>query len=169
METISPFQKHGHGITIHHAALDLVMPRCSPIAWNLLCLIARKTIGWGKAEDAISYKQLKAGVGAGSNHTVSRAISELETKGLLKITRVKYTPGGKEANIYTINFAVQTIEKPLCRKCTNKYIIIIGEKINEKSPDTLQNDTREPDALDQPDQYFDYHDKRRNKAKQAEI
>ena len=70
---------------IENEILDVIMPSVSPAAWVVYSLIARKTTGWGKTWDGISYSQLREGTGIKSNTTIQNALSDLKTRGLIEI------------------------------------------------------------------------------------
>ncbi len=84
-KVVRPFQDTGGFTAVPNAMLDHIMPECSPNAWKVLCLIARKTIGWydpdsstgRKEDDWIAYSQIMKGTGIGSKTTISNAIDAL--------------------------------------------------------------------------------------------
>jgi len=57
--------------------LDEIMPKLSPNGWKLFCLIWRKTAGWNKTDDHISYSQIMDATGIKNKTTVRSAIKEL--------------------------------------------------------------------------------------------
>ncbi|BCM88782.1 hypothetical protein IAD21_00624 [Abditibacteriota bacterium] len=71
------FAESGHFTAMHNALFDWVQPRLSLSAWSVLCVIVRRTRGWDKKYDAISYKQIKAATGIKSTATISKALNEL--------------------------------------------------------------------------------------------
>ena len=77
MSEIKPFHDQGHYTEVHNMAFDYIMPRVSGSAWKVLCLIIRKTKGWGKRSDEISYSQIKDGTGIKNDLTVKKALGEL--------------------------------------------------------------------------------------------
>jgi phage replication O-like protein O len=60
--------------------LDRIMPEIKPNAWKILCLIIRKTRGWHKESDRISFSQIKRGTGISSDETISNALKQLSAK-----------------------------------------------------------------------------------------
>jgi phage replication O-like protein O len=78
--------------------LDVVMQDLSGSAVKVFLAICRKTIGWHKVSDAISYSQLKALTGLG-NSAVSTALMELERAELIISTGA---PG--RTNRYDVRF-----------------------------------------------------------------
>jgi hypothetical protein len=75
------FAESGHYTEMHNLAFDLIMPRVSANAWKALCLIIRKTKGWGKKSDELSYEQIKQGTGISSDTTVAKILAELQDVG----------------------------------------------------------------------------------------
>ena len=67
--------------------IDHILPNVSPNAWKVLCFILRKTNGWQKEEDQISFNQIREGTGIGGRTTLSLSIRELERKGYIKVVR----------------------------------------------------------------------------------
>lgn len=95
---IMPFKQDTGYTPFHNYIIDTIMPRLSPNAWKVLCLIIRKTKGWHKDEDAISYSQIMNGAGIKSRSTVSAALEELTSNGyVLAVTH------GRTANSYRLN------------------------------------------------------------------
>jgi phage replication O-like protein O len=72
---------------VHNSLFDKVMRDVSPNAYKILMTIFRKTRGWNKDTDSISYSQLREFTGIGSNATVQRALKELEGKGHIFIIK----------------------------------------------------------------------------------
>ncbi len=71
--------------------LDGRMAELSGAAVKVFLVITRKTIGWHKDTDAVSYSQLKASAGFGSKTTISQSLKELIEAGLIIATK---TTGG---------------------------------------------------------------------------
>jgi hypothetical protein len=80
---IKPFAQQGHYTEAHNLIFDYIMPRVSPNAFKVLCLILRRTKGWGKSSESISYDDIIAGTGIKSDATISRAIIELLEMGCI--------------------------------------------------------------------------------------
>lgn len=76
------FAESGHYTEMHNLAFDLIMPRVSGNAWKVLCLIIRKTKGWGKRSDDLSYDQIQVGTGIRSDTTIAKVLDELKDKTL---------------------------------------------------------------------------------------
>src|SRR5687767_29255 len=79
------------------------MPRLSKAALKVLLAVARKTYGWGKERDAISFTQLQAMTGLGRGG-VARGIRELNS--LILVT----TSAEHNCNEYELNIEVPTSE-----------------------------------------------------------
>lgn len=75
---VRPFAEQGNYISMHRILFDVVMPILSPNAWKVLCFIVRKTVGWHKEFDVISYSQIQVGTGIKSPNAVSLALHELQ-------------------------------------------------------------------------------------------
>lgn len=71
------FAESGPFTAMPNALYDWVQPRLSLSAWSVLCVIVRRTRGWGKRYDAISYEQIKAATGIKSTATIAKALNEL--------------------------------------------------------------------------------------------
>ena len=63
---------------------DEIMPKCGNASeWLIVCVIARKTFGWGKKSDVISYSQLKKASGIGSRATIKKSLFSLIDSGII--------------------------------------------------------------------------------------
>jgi len=106
---IKPFDVETGFTKMSNSLFDIVMPKLSPRAWKLLCLIVRNTTGWQKDSDVISYSQLKKWLGTTSTETVTGAIRELlgeNADGLqVGVPLIIRTRGGSayEATRYSLN------------------------------------------------------------------
>lgn len=84
MPVIHPFAQPEKNFTkLDNYLCDVVMPALRPNAWKVLCYIIRKTLGWNKEEDALSYSSIQKGTGIGSPSTLSAAISDLVDAGYI--------------------------------------------------------------------------------------
>ena len=86
--------------------LDEKMATLSGAAVKTFLVIARKTIGWHKDTDAVSYSQLKALTGFGSFTTVKKAIDELMEAGIIRVTKSK---GGTTKYEPTIDTTTESV------------------------------------------------------------
>lgn len=96
--SIKPFNTDNGYTQFHNYVIDEIMPTLGPNAWKVLCLIIRKTRGWHKDEDAISYSQIMSGTGIKNRTTVSAALDELTTRGYV-IANAR----GRRASTYRLN------------------------------------------------------------------
>ncbi len=99
MKTVKPFARQGHYTTVDHALHDFVMPAIAATSWKILSLIVRKTVGWNKDEDGISYSQLIKGTGIVSRTTIKKGLDELDALGAILIR----SAGKWTANRYRLN------------------------------------------------------------------
>jgi hypothetical protein len=117
---------------------DHIMPVVKPNAWKILCLIIRKTRGWHKATDQISFSQIKAGTGISSDETVNNALKQLVGKGYILATK-----GGQwDATAYAINTKYSTTKIEVERNTTTKIVAGPTTKI-VAGPTTKIVDTKE--------------------------
>jgi phage replication O-like protein O len=134
-QSIKPFADQGHYTEAHNLLFDYIMPRISANAFKVLCLILRRTKGWGKASDAISYAQIKDGTGIKSDATISRAIGELlEMNCILN----KANPTQRVTSRYALNrgYTIPTSELYSDTFTTSKNEVVAPEK----SPATSKNE-----------------------------
>lgn len=82
---VKPFADPTH-TQFSNDALDYILPVCSPACWKLLSAIIRKTKGWHKDEDELSYSQLEALTGM-TRPTVAGAVKEALSAGYVKRTK----------------------------------------------------------------------------------
>ena len=79
---IRPFEGVGYFTSFPNDAIDYVMPICKPNTWKLVCLVIRKTIGFHKKEDEISWSQFKELTGMASYETLSNALNDAVEMGV---------------------------------------------------------------------------------------
>ncbi|MBU2051339.1 MAG: replication protein [Gammaproteobacteria bacterium] len=107
---IKPFAEQGNFTQIHNVVFDEIMARVRPSSFKVLMAIIRKTIGWQKTEDAISFSQLREITGIKSNDTIYAATAELTDMQLIIVT-----PGGYETSTsYRLNI---DFELPSSKHC----------------------------------------------------
>jgi phage replication O-like protein O len=87
---IKPFARQGHFTAVDNAVFDAIMPILSSSEWKVLCFIIRKTIGWQKEMDSISYSQIKAGTGIKTATTIQKAIEGLMGRGIIQRGETPY-------------------------------------------------------------------------------
>jgi phage replication O-like protein O len=83
---IQPFSDDGGFTCLTNYVLDVVMPSLPPNAWKILCFVIRKTRGWNKEKDRLSYSQIAAGTGIDSDATVRAALKLLIERGFVIAT-----------------------------------------------------------------------------------
>jgi hypothetical protein len=106
MNTIRPFDPRVNYTRFHNYLLDVIMPELRPNSWKLLCFIVRKTTGWHKDAEQLSYSQLRNGTGIKSDPTLSAAIKDLVELGYITILTYEW-----EANTYSLNTTIEiTVE-----------------------------------------------------------
>lgn len=106
-KVIYPFREVESEFTmVNNYLFDHIMPIVGPNAWKTLCFIVRKTRGWHKETDRLSFSQLRAGTGISSDATVNKAVIELAAKGYIIVRRT----GQWEANEYLLNSEFSTTE-----------------------------------------------------------
>ena len=102
--SIQPFANTGDNYTtLTNYMLDIIMPELPANAWKMLCFIHRKTFGWNKTNDALSYTQIAAGTGIRSSATISSALKLLEAKQYI----IKITGNQWDTVSYCINSALE--------------------------------------------------------------
>lgn len=108
---------------------------------NLIFLaIMRKTFGWQKVKDKISYTQIEKLTGIGSYTTIKKALSSLEEKGLIVSERA-----GKcisyEVNIETTTETVDVKKDDDYRKCSDTITesVAIVPKTTTETVDTKES------------------------------
>jgi len=87
---------------ISNEYIDKYMPNLSKEATNIFIAISRKTIGWHKETDRISYGQLLEMTNIKSVNGIKKAIKELKDKDIINIVRDGKGKGIK--TYYEINF-----------------------------------------------------------------
>lgn len=97
--TVKPFEEQGHYVGVHDAVFDTLMPMCPPNSFKVLCFILRKTKGWSKETEAISYEALQKGTGISSRSTLSGSIKWLRRNNLIVVD----DGGGSTVARYSLN------------------------------------------------------------------
>ena len=99
--SIQPFDTRDNFTKFHNYTLDHIMPSLPPNAWKVLCFIIRKTKGWGKEIEQLSYSLIRQGTGIKSDETMRAALKELIDREYVIVGR-----GGQfDANTYSLNTA----------------------------------------------------------------
>ncbi len=89
VEFIQPFKNEydvGY-IRIPTAMIDSLMPVLSANEFRVFLFIIRKTWGWNKESDLISYGQIHKGTGIASSNTIQKALDGLVNRGLVVRTK----------------------------------------------------------------------------------
>lgn len=107
---------------VPNALIDEVLDKMSGNACKIYLLIVRKTRGWHKEADRISYSQIQKSTGLNSRTTISKALDELIDLGLI----IKEQGSQKSSNEYKLNddFCTAEDEQPspkngLYKNCTS--------------------------------------------------
>ena len=156
---ISPFAKpEQQYMMIHNSVFDDIMPKCNPTEWMVLCAIIRKTRGWQKEFDEISYSQLIKATSIKSKTTINKCIDGLEEKGMIKIRRGDI----ENSNTYYLNTdyqvpipkndigLLQNLEQPISKNGNTKDNIKdnIKDLKDTESDDSVREVLSKPDILD---------------------
>lgn len=123
---VKPFDKPESQFTqAHNSIFDVIMRQCTGSEWKVLCAIFRKTRGWDKVEDDISYSQIKELTGISSSSTVSKAVQGLVSKRMVIVSGSFGVTSHYQLNIdYTIeqtcpeSVQVESEESDLSKNCT---------------------------------------------------
>lgn len=98
MTQLQPFSAQCRFTQVHNYVFDHIMPELSPNAWKILCFIIRKTTGWQKNADYISYSQIRQGTGIASDQTINNNLQPLLDAGYVRAVK---TEG--ETTLYVLN------------------------------------------------------------------
>jgi hypothetical protein len=85
---------------VSNSLIDDLMPILPATAFKIICLIYRKTKGWNKDTDKISFSQIMKGTGIKSTATVAKHLDILVNEGCIIRERMIST---WEANNYSLN------------------------------------------------------------------
>ncbi len=121
---------------IPNVFFDEIMKKISPSDNLVLMTIMRKTFGWQKQVDKISYSQIIEMTGLVKS-TVSISIKSLEEKGLIYVTREG------QINTYSVVVHEHNDEKELVRKsnmCENRTVNSPKiEQLNDKTSSKIEH------------------------------
>lgn len=153
---IKPFEVAKEFMRIHNSLFDFVMPSLSPNAWKVYCFILRKTWGYCKDTDAVSYTQITRGCNIKSFSTVSKSLTELSVKRLIK----SVTSDGQTTS-YSLNedIEINTDHYKKCSGSTTESVApttteSVDTKDKEKRQKTLCAETAQLPSRN-PDPFFD--------------
>lgn len=121
--SVKPFAKpEQEFMMMHNSIVDTIMPLCSNTEFKVLIAIFRKTRGWDKDVDRISYSQLMEMTGIKSSATISKATTGLQKKGMI----VMQSGDVETANSYSLNveYSIPTSKnkEPLIQKINNPMV-----------------------------------------------
>ena len=148
MSKIKPFEQQGHYTQVHNIVFDEIMSQVKPTSFKVLMAIIRKTIGWQKVEDDISFSQLREITGISSNSTLYLAGDELSSLGLIIITKGDYETSTRYRlnTNYEItasencNTPLQKSEDPPSENCNTPLPKIVNTKDSLKTNKELDPD-----------------------------
>lgn len=78
MKEVKPFASAGGYTVFSNTILDLIMRRCTPTEWLIICAVMRKTTGWNKPTDDISISQLMELTGLSKQTVITAAKRAVE-------------------------------------------------------------------------------------------
>lgn len=130
-----PFHPQSKYTTMDNLIIDHVMPGLSGSAWKVLTVIIRKTRGWHKEQDEVSFRQLLALTGIKSFTTLTKALDELEKK---KIIIVDRGDGPGHTFIYSLNTDFEIEVKERVTKT------VTGESVTESVTPTVTKTVTPP-------------------------
>jgi phage replication O-like protein O len=119
---------------------DEILKELSGSETKVFCVIMRKTFGWQKVSDRISYSQIMELSGISSKATINEAIKELERKGYVLAERAKQTT--TYSIIVSENEPVQKLNQ--YEKCTDSGTesVPVEEKTGTKTVHTKESDIK---------------------------
>ena len=131
------------------------LPELTGAELKILLIILRKTRGWHKETDRISYTQLQEFTGLG-REAVSKGITGLKNKGLITID------DSRKTHSYEVNYItgskIESVRKS--NRISSKIEPVIGSKIEHTKETTKETNKRKgarvngcpvPDSLQQPE------------------
>ena len=143
---VRPFDNpENNFIMLHNTIFDEVMKKCTPSEWKVLSAILRKTRGWQRDTDHISYSQIRDITGLSSNATIKDAIDGLSNKKMILIKRGNVnTP-----NRFTLNRNYIAITDSVIPPVTENVIPPITDSVNTKDNtlNTSINGLSDPEIL----------------------
>ncbi|UZA09706.1 replication protein [Moraxella bovis] len=98
-----------------NAFVDEMLCKLSGNACKIYLLIVRKTRGWHKEADRISYSQIQKYTGINSRTTISKALDELLDLGLI----IMQNGNEKSSNEYRLNDGFASPKNGLDKNCTS--------------------------------------------------
>ena len=118
---------------VPNAIVDEALAKLSGNACKIYLLIVRKTRGWNKPADFISFSQIRKFTGISSNETINKAMDELVNYGLVKVKNGNQ----KTSNEYYINdFGITENVKAI-----TENVKAITETVNQPITETVNTKT----------------------------
>ena len=122
---------------VPNAIVDEALAKLSGNACKIYLLIVRKTRGWNKPADFISFSQIRKFTGISSNETINKAMDELVNYGLVKVKNGNQ----KTSNEYYINdFGITENVKGESLAITEN-VKAITETVNQPITETVNTKT----------------------------
>lgn len=113
---------------VPNAFVDEMLEQISGNACKIYLLIVRKTRGWNKESDRISYSQIQKFTGINSRATISKALDELLSTGLITAQK----GNEKTTSEYRLNDGFASSENEPVKNCTSSKNEPTGSKIEPK-------------------------------------
>ena len=116
--------------------IDDLMPILPPPCFKIICLIYRKTKGWNKTVDQISFSQIMKGTGIKSSATVAKYLESLSQKEIIFRARGDDT---WDANSYALNpqFDVSTLKNEVVSTLKNEVVSTLKNEDTKDNVNTL--------------------------------
>lgn len=129
---------------VPNALIDELLCKISGNACKVYLLIVRKTRGWNKQSDRISFSQIRELTGIGSNTTIDKAIDEL-----LQLKLIKVSSGNQKiSNKYSLNddvcFTETVTQQPITKtvKAVTKNVKAITETVTQPFTETVNTENK---------------------------
>jgi hypothetical protein len=117
---------------------DVLLPKLSGAELKVLLYIIRRTTGFKKTTDTISFTQFEKGIvtkdgrvldsGCGlSRETISQALAGLETKGCIKSHKRNTTSGDKDTSAYSVRFKREVVGKSDYPRWSENLTTVVGK------------------------------------------
>ena len=126
---MKPFAPQSQFTIFSNFVIDEIMPTLKPTHWQVLCFIIRKTVGWQKTVDTISYSQIIKGTNISSRATISSALSHLVDQNYIALI------DHKDGHINTIRLNTD-YELP---STSSKNEPVPVQKMNQLDSEPVQN------------------------------
>lgn len=140
---------------IPNVYFDEIMQTLTTAENTLFLLIMRKTFGWHKKKDKISYSQLRELSGISSNDTVKKAIEGLIKKDLIKAEK----KGQIISYEVTITETVKDNDSNLYRNCNSTFTetVIVNDKTFTETVNTKERLNKIKETSDIEKNFTDFY------------